>query len=211
MADIKIKRRILSACQTNCYYVFRDGSDEMVIIDPGDRGDIVYQDVKSLGRKKIAGILLTHGHGDHTGGALQLKELTGAKIYAYEEEAELLKDPEKNLSGWFGPAYGWEADEYFRDNQEFDMAGIHFKVLHTPGHTLGGCCYYDEADSCCFCGDTIFNGSVGRTDFYSGSARALIDSIQKRIFTLPPDTKLYPGHNEETTVAYEMKYNPCCR
>ena len=128
-----------------------------------------------------------------------------------KEEAELLKDPEKNLSGWFGPAYGWEADEYFRDNQEFDMAGIHFKVLHTPGHTLGGCCYYDEADSCCFCGDTIFNGSVGRTDFYSGSARALIDSIQKRIFTLPPDTKLYPGHNEETTVAYEMKYNPCCR
>ena len=102
MADIKIKRRILSACQTNCYYVFRDGSDEMVIIDPGDRGDIVYQDVKSLGCKKIAGILLTHGHGDHTGGALQLKELTGAKIYAYEEEAELLKDPEKNLSGWFG-------------------------------------------------------------------------------------------------------------
>ena len=211
MADIKIKKRILSVCQTNCSYVFRDGSDEVVIIDPGDRGDIVYQDAKSLGCNKIAGILLTHGHGDHTGGALQLKELTGAKIYAYEEEAELLKDPEKNLSGWFGPAYGWEADEYFRDNQEFDMAGIHFKVLHTPGHTQGGCCYYDEADSCCFCGDTIFNGSVGRTDFYSGSARALIDSIQKRIFTLPPDTKLYPGHNEETTVAYEMKYNPCCR
>lgn len=211
MADIKIKKRILSVCQTNCYYVFRDGSDEVVIIDPGDRGDIVYQDAKSLGCNKIAGILLTHGHGDHTGGALQLKELTGAKIYAYEEEAELLKDPEKNLSGWFGPAYGWEADEYFRDNQEFDMAGIQFKVLHTPGHTQGGCCYYDEADSCCFCGDTIFNGSVGRTDFYSGSARALIDSIQKRIFTLPPDTKLYPGHNEETTVAYEMKYNPCCR
>lgn len=211
MADLKIKKRILSVCQTNCYYVFRDGSDEVVIIDPGDRGDIVYQDAKSLGCNKVAGILLTHGHGDHTGGALQLKELTGAKIYAYEEEAELLKDPEKNLSGWFGPAYGWEADEYFRDNQEFDMAGIHFKVLHTPGHTQGGCCYYDEADSCCFCGDTIFNGSVGRTDFYSGSARALIDSIQKRIFTLPPDTKLYPGHNEETTVAYEMKYNPCCR
>lgn len=211
MADLKIKKRILSVCQTNCYYVFRDGSDEVVIIDPGDRGDIVYQDAKSLGCNKIAGILLTHGHGDHTGGALQLKELTGAKIYAYEEEAELLKDPEKNLSGWFGPAYGWEADEYFRDNQEFDMAGIHFKVLHTPGHTQGGCCYYDEADSCCFCGDTIFNGSVGRTDFYSGSARALIDSIQKRIFTLPLDTKLYPGHNEETTVAYEMKYNPCCR
>ena len=211
MADIKIKKRILSVCQTNCYYVYREGADEIVVIDPGDMGDVVYEDVRSLGFTKVAGILLTHGHGDHTGGARRLKELSGAKIYAYEEEAELLKDPEKNLSGWFGPAYGWEADEYFRDNQEFDMAGIHFKVLHTPGHTQGGCCYYDEADSCCFCGDTIFNGSVGRTDFYSGSARALIDSIQKRIFTLPPDTKLYPGHNEETTVAYEMKYNPCCR
>lgn len=211
MADLKIKKRILSVCQTNCYYVYREGADAIVVIDPGDMGDVVYEDVRSLGFTKVAGILLTHGHGDHTGGALQLKELTGAKIYAYEEEAELLKDPEKNLSGWFGPAYGWEADEYFRDNQEFDMAGIHFKVLHTPGHTQGGCCYYDEADSCCFCGDTIFNGSVGRTDFYSGSARALIDSIQKRIFTLPLDTKLYPGHNEETTVAYEMKYNPCCR
>lgn len=211
MADLKIKKRILSVCQTNCYYVYREGADAIVVIDPGDMGDVVYEDVRSLGFTKVAGILLTHGHGDHTGGALQLKELTGAKIYAYEEEAELLKDPEKNLSGWFGPAYGWKADEYFRDNQEFDMAGIHFKVLHTPGHTQGGCCYYDEADSCCFCGDTIFNGSVGRTDFYSGSARALIDSIQKRIFTLPPDTKLYPGHNEETTVAYEMKYNPCCR
>ena len=211
MADLKIKKRILSVCQTNCYYVYREGADEIVVIDPGDMGDVVYEDVRSLGFTKVAGILLTHGHGDHTGGARRLKELSGAKIYAYEEEAELLKDPEKNLSGWFGSAYGWEADEYFRDNQEFDMAGIHFKVLHTPGHTQGGCCYYDEADSCCFCGDTIFNGSVGRTDFYSGSARALIDSIQKRIFTLPPDTKLYPGHNEETTVAYEMKYNPCCR
>lgn len=211
MADIKIKKRILSVCQTNCYYVFREGGEEIVVIDPGDMGDTVYDDVKKLGFEKVAGILLTHGHGDHTGGALRLKELSGARIYAYEEEAEILKDPEKNLSGWFGQAYGFEADEYFRDNQEFDMAGIHFKVLHTPGHTQGGCCYYDAEDNCCFCGDTIFNGSVGRTDFYSGSAKALIDSIQKRIFTLPPDTKLYPGHNEETTVAYEMKYNPCCR
>ena len=211
MADIKIKRRVLSVCQTNCYYVFREGADEIVIIDPGDRGDVVYDDIRSLGFTKVAGILLTHGHGDHTGGALKLKELSGAKIYAYEEEAEILKDPQKNLSGWFGQAYGFEADEYFRDNQEFDMAGMHFKVLHTPGHTQGGCCYYDAKDGCCFCGDTIFNGSVGRTDFYSGSARKLQDSIKERIFTLPPETKLYPGHNEETTVAYEMQYNPCCQ
>ena len=208
MADIKIKRRILSACQTNCYYVFRDGSDEMVIIDPGDRGDIVYQDVKSLGCKKIAGILLTHGHGDHTGGALQLKELTGAKIYAYEEEAELLKDPEKNLSGWFGPAYGWEADEYFRDNQEFDMAGIHFKVLHTPGHTKGGCCYYFPYEDVLFSGDTLFCTSVGRTDFKGGSSSDLIRSIKEKLMVLPDRTTVYPGHNDVTSIENERMYNP---
>lgn len=209
MADIKIKRRILSACQTNCYYVYREGADEIVVIDPGDMGDVVYDDVKSLGFSKVAGILLTHGHGDHTGGALRLKELSGAKIYAYIEEAEILKEPEKNLSGWFGKAYGFEADEYFYDNQEFDMAGVHFKVLHTPGHTKGGCCYYDQEDGIVFCGDTIFNGSVGRTDFYSGSARELGDSIRERILTLPDETKLYSGHGEKTTVGYERNYNPC--
>lgn len=209
MADLKIKRRVLSACQTNCYYVFKEGADEIVIIDPGDRGDIVYDDIKTLGFNKVAGILLTHGHGDHTGGALKLKELTGAKIYAHEEEAEILKDPGKNLSGWFGDAYGFEADEYLRDKQTFTMAGIEFEVLHTPGHTKGGCCYYDKEDMALFCGDTIFNESVGRTDFYSGSARTLGDSIREKIMTLPDDTKLYSGHGEKTTVGYERKYNPC--
>lgn len=209
MADIKVKRRVLSACQTNCYYVYREGADEIVVIDPGDAGEVVYNDVKSLGFTKVAGILLTHGHGDHTGGALRLKELSGAKIYAHEAEAEILKDPKKNLSGWFGDAYGFDADEYLTDGQEFDMAGIHFTVLHTPGHTQGGCCFYAKDDGYLFCGDTIFNGSVGRTDFYSGSMSQLVRSIREKILTLPGETKLYSGHGERTTVAYEEQYNPC--
>ena len=209
MAELKVKRRVLSACGTNCYYVYKEGASEIVVIDPGDSGETVYDDVKTLGFEKVAGILLTHGHGDHTGGALKLKELSGAKIYAHEEEAEILKDPQKNLSGWFGPAYGFEADEYFHDRQEFDMAGIHFQVIHTPGHTKGGCCFYDAEDGYLFCGDTIFNCSVGRTDFYSGSGAALVKSIRERIFTLPDDTKLLSGHGDKTTVEYEKKYNPC--
>lgn len=209
MAEIKVKRRVLSACQTNCFYVYREGADEIVVIDPGDVGEVVYNDVKSLGFEKVAGILLTHGHGDHTGGALKLKELSGAKIYAHEAEAEILKDPKKNLSGWFGDAYGFDADEYLTDGQEFDMAGIHFTVLHTPGHTQGGCCFYSKEDGYLFCGDTIFNGSVGRTDFYSGSMSQLVRSIREKILTLPGDTKLYSGHGEKTTVAYEEQYNPC--
>lgn len=202
MADLKVKRRVLSACQTNCYYVYREGADDIVIIDPGSNGEIVYDDIKGLGFEKVAGILLTHGHGDHTGGARRLKELSGAKIYAYEDEAEILKDPEKNLSGWFGTAYGFEADEYFHDKQTFTMAGVTFTVFYTPGHTKGGCCYYVEEDGVLFCGDTIFNGSVGRTDFYSGSINELARSIRDRILTLPDETKLYSGHGDRTTVEY---------
>ncbi|MCM1182859.1 MAG: MBL fold metallo-hydrolase [Roseburia sp.] len=209
MADLRVKRRVLSACQTNCYYVYREGADSIVVIDPGAQGDTVYADVKSLGFEKVAGILLTHGHGDHTGGALRLKELSGAKIYAYKDEDEILRDPEKNLSGWFGVSYGFAADEYFADKQTFTMAGVDFEVFHTPGHTKGGCCYYVEADKVLFCGDTIFNESVGRTDFYSGSAKALGDSIRERIMTLPDDVELYSGHGDRTTVGYERKYNPC--
>ena len=209
MAEIKIKRRVLSGAQTNCYYVFKEGADEIIVIDPGDAGDIVYNDVKSLGFTKVAGILLTHGHGDHTGGALELKQLSGAKIYAHADEAEILKDPQKNLSGWFGPAYRFDADEYVTEGQVLEMAGITLKVIHTPGHTMGGCCYYDEEDGVMFCGDTIFNGSVGRTDFYSGSMSQLARSIREKILTLPGETKLYSGHGEKTTVEYEAKYNPC--
>ena len=179
MADLKVKRRVLGACQTNCYYVYREGADEIVIIDPGDNGDVVFADAKSLGFEKIAGILLTHGHGDHTGGVLELKQLSGAKVYAYEDEAEILKDPEKNVSQWFGTGYGFEADVYLRDKQTLTMAGVEFEVLHTPGHTKGGCCFYVKEDLTLFCGDTIFNGSVGRTDLYSGSMRALGDSIRE--------------------------------
>lgn len=209
MADLKVKRRILGACQTNCYYVYREGADEIVIIDPGDNGDVVFSDVKSLGFEKVAGILLTHGHGDHTGGVLELKRLSGAKVYAYEDEAEILKDPEKNVSMWFGKGYGFEADVYLRDKQTFTMAGVEFEVLHTPGHTKGGCCFYVKEDLTLFCGDTIFNGSVGRTDLYSGSMRALSDSIRERIMTLPDDVKLYSGHGDASTVGYERMYNPC--
>ncbi len=209
MADLKVKRRVLSGAQTNCYYVYREGADEIVIIDPGDRGDIIWEDVKGLGFEKVAGILLTHGHADHTGGAIELKALSKAKIYAYEDEAEILSEPDKNVSGWFGKPYGFEADEYFYDKQVFTMAGVQFEVLHTPGHTKGGCCFYVKDDNVLFCGDTIFNGSVGRTDLYSGSMRALADSIRERIMTLPDDTKLYSGHGDATTVGYERKYNPC--
>lgn len=209
MAALKVKRRVLGAVGTNCYFVYREGADEIVIIDPAERADVIFNDVKGLGFEKIAGILLTHGHADHVGGALELKKLSGAKIYAYEDEAEILKDPKKNVSEWFGRGYGFEADEYLHDRQVFTMAGVEFEVMHTPGHTKGSCCFYVKEDLTLFCGDTIFNESVGRTDLYSGSMRALADSIREKIMKLPDEAKLYSGHGEASTVGHERKYNPC--
>lgn len=208
MNDLKIKRRVLSGASTNCFYVFREGADEIVVIDPGDQGDTVWEDVKSLGFNKIAAILLTHGHGDHTGGVQRLKALSGAPVYAHEAEAEVLKDPRKNVTGWFGQTYGWDADTYLRDGDVLELAGVSFKVIYTPGHTIGGCCFYSEADGVCFCGDTIFNGSVGRTDLPTGSMSQLVNSIREKLLTLPGETKLYTGHGEKTTVEYELQYNP---
>ena len=115
-----------------------------------------------------------------------------------------MKDPEKNLSGWFGPAYGWEADEYFRDNQEFDMAGIHFKVLHTPGHTPGSVCYRHEKTL--FCGDTLFYQGYGRVDLAGGNSLQMALSL-KRLLKLPGDTVCYPGHGMKTKIAWEQEAN----
>ena len=209
MAGLKVKRRMLGDVQTNCYYVYREGADEIVIIDPADLAKVIMDDIKNLGFEKIVGILLTHGHADHTGGAMELKKLSGAKIYAYEDEADILKDPEKNVSVWFGRGYGFEADEYLRDKQTFTLAGVEFEVIHTPGHTKGSCCFYVKEDLTLFCGDTIFSCSVGRTDLYSGSMYALADSIREKIMKLPDEVKLYSGHGDASTVGYERKYNPC--
>lgn len=209
MAGLNVKRRMLGEVQTNCYYVYREGADEIVIIDPADSANTIFNDVKSLGFEKIAAILLTHGHADHTGGAIKLKELSGAKIYAYEDEADILKDSKKNVSVWFGKGYGFEADVYLHDKETFTMAGVEFEVIHTPGHTKGSCCFYVKDDLTLFCGDTIFNESVGRTDLYSGSMRELADSIREKIMRLPDETKLYSGHGDASTVGYERKYNPC--
>lgn len=208
MADLKIKRRVLSGASTNCFYVFREGASDIVVIDPGDMGATVWDDVKSLGFNSVAAILLTHGHADHTGGALELQKLSGAKIYALDSEREVLTDPRKNVSGWFGQTYGFEADEYVKDGQELSFDGITFQVIATPGHTIGGCCFYSKEDNVCFCGDTIFYGSVGRTDLPTGSMSTLVHSIQDKLLVLPEITKLYPGHGERTTVSYEAQNNP---
>lgn len=207
MGDIKVNYFALGPASTNCYIIYREGAADAVVVDPANLGEKIYNEMNKAGLKCV-GMLLTHGHYDHMRGAKRLQQLSGAKIYVYESEKEVCENMELNVCKLFREEYTLSPDELFKDNQEFDMADIHFKVLHTPGHTQGGCSYYIEEKGMLFCGDTLFSGSVGRTDFKGGSESTLRRSIRERILTLPDETLVLPGHGDLTTVGEEKKYNP---
>lgn len=210
MADLKIGRMVLGICQTNCYFIYKEGCKEVLFVDPADRGDYIYETLKENGFQ-VAGILLTHGHFDHIWGSKKLRELSGAKIYAYEGEKDVCENAVNNVSEQAGRAYTVEADVYLRDNEEVTIAGMTCRLIATPGHTGGGCCYYFEADGMLLSGDTLFQESIGRTDFPTGSMGTLIRSIKERLFVLPDNVKVYPGHGDTTEIGLEKKYNPFCQ
>lgn len=207
MAQLKIGRMVLGVYATNCYFLYNEGFGDAIVVDPADKGDRIYGALKEKGFS-VAGILLTHGHFDHIWGANALRELSGAKIYALEAERQLCEDAELNVSAQAGRAYTVVPDVYVKDGEELTIAGITCKVIATPGHTAGSCCYYFSDAGFLVCGDTIFLESVGRTDFPTGSSRELIASVKEKIFVLPESVQLYPGHGDSTTVEHEKKYNP---
>ena len=143
MADLKIGRIMLGICQTNCYFVYREGSSQALVFDPADKGDYIYNGLKEKGFT-VAAILLTHGHFDHIWGVEALKELSGVKVYAYEEEREVCENASVNVSKGAGRPCIVQADTYLKDGEERTIEGISFKLLATPGHTKGSCCYYFE-------------------------------------------------------------------
>jgi glyoxylase-like metal-dependent hydrolase (beta-lactamase superfamily II) len=214
MGEIKIGRMVLGACETNCYYIYNssqgEGPVEVIFVDPADQGDKIYHTLKKKGFV-VKGILLTHGHFDHIWGVKELKGLSGADIYAYAGEKELCEDPHSNVSAEVGRAYTFEPDKYVTDGEHLELANLRFRVIATPGHTVGSCCYYFEEGGFLISGDTLFRESVGRTDFPTGSMSSLIRSIKEKLFILPEETKVYPGHGEETTIGYEKRFNPFCR
>lgn len=207
MGDIKVAYLTIGPAATNCYIVYREGAEAAVVIDPAHVGEKIFNDMAKAGLK-CEGMLLTHGHYDHLRGAKRLQQLCDAKVYAYETEKAVCESSVLNVSRLFGEEYTLTPDAFFRDNEEFDMAGIHFKVLHTPGHTPGGCCYYVEESGMLFAGDTLFKESVGRTDFEGGSTSDLVRAIKDRILPLPENTLVFPGHGEITTVGDEKANNP---
>ena len=205
---MKVAKVLLPAAMENCYLAINDKTNESIIIDPGSAFERIKAAVAQSGTKPVA-ILLTHGHFDHAGEAASTAKEYGIKVYASASQERELKDPNINLSGdMFGNTEVYSADVYLQDDEEFDLAGLHIKCLYTPGHTPGGCCFYFPNEEIVFTGDTLFSGSVGRTDFPEGSMSQLVNSIKSKLLTLSDDTICYPGHNEPTTIGTERMYNP---
>ncbi len=204
---MKIERFVLGAMKTNCYLIENEETKELVIVDPGGCSDYLISRVRSNGLTPKA-ILLTHGHFDHVMGIDGWIKEFDIPVYLHEDEKEILAAPQLNLSQMFGTGYCYNNVKCLKDGEEFKIAGFVFKVLHTPGHTAGGCCYYEEKEKVLLSGDTLFYHSVGRSDFPTGNTLTLVKSIREKLFCLPDDVIVYPGHDRETCIADEKMHNP---
>ncbi|MCR4717364.1 MAG: MBL fold metallo-hydrolase [Lachnospiraceae bacterium] len=192
----------------NCYIFCNKDTKKCIIFDPGAEGNLIRSRIDADGMTPEA-ILLTHGHFDHIGAVATLKGFyPNIKVYAGYEERECLSDIDINLSGSFSRPCTVLADEYFNDQQRFEMIGAHFKCIFTPGHTKGSVCFYAIEDEFVISGDTLFAGSVGRTDFPGGDSKEILRSIRERLDPLPDYVKVFPGHGPTTTMEIERAENP---
>ncbi|MFH1699259.1 MAG: MBL fold metallo-hydrolase [Candidatus Zixiibacteriota bacterium] len=203
---MKIETIVVSMFQTNCYLVYDEKSKEGVIIDPGDEADRIIDETDKFGVKPTA-VILTHGHGDHVGGVNEVVNKFKIPLYAGKGEEELLASAEKNMSSAVGmPVVCPQPERLLIDDDKVNFGFHAFTVIQTPGHSPGGVCYYSE--KILFCGDTLFFGSIGRTDFPGCSHEQLINSIKTKLLILPDETVCYPGHGPATSIGFERKCNP---
>lgn len=193
----------------NVYIYYDEFSGDGVIIDPGDSFKTIGKTIEQ-NKINVKGILLTHGHFDHVFSVNEVRKLTNAPVYAHESEAELLQNAEYNRSSFRGLEISVVPDKFFSNGDIFKVSDeAELKVLHTPGHTAGGVCYYDKKNAMIFTGDTLFKETIGRTDMPTGNYAALLQSIREKLFTLPDNVTVYPGHEQNSTIKHEKKFNSC--
>jgi glyoxylase-like metal-dependent hydrolase (beta-lactamase superfamily II) len=194
--------------QCNCSILGDEVSREAIVVDPGDD---IPRILSLLERHQLTvkRIVVTHAHIDHIAGAQRLKELTGAPVSYNQRDLPLVAMMEEQAA-WIGvaPPVVFAPDESLEDGDAVAVRGIAGTVLHTPGHTEGSLCLYLPEQSLLLAGDTLFAGTVGRTDLPGGNMGKLIASIHERLLPLPDGTKVVPGHGDSTTIAQERRYNP---
>jgi len=200
-----VEKLVVGPFASNCYIVGSQSNKEGMIIDPGDEAKEILKRVEDL-ELDIKFIVLTHGHIDHTGALKEVREVTGAEVAIHGDDAKSLK--QQSLSLIFGLSYPTPPppDRLLKDGDSIDVGGMHFEVLHTPGHTLGGICLLGQG--VVFSGDALFNYGIGRTDLPGGSYSQLMNSIQTKLLVLPDNTVVYPGHGPDTTIGAERVGNP---
>ena len=203
----------LGPYQTNCYIVRggpdADGREKCWVADVGFEPGPMLARIADLGLTPEA-FVLTHAHLDHIAGLFEARRrFPHTPIWIHEAEKDWLTDDRQNLSAFSPtPVTAPPADTLLRDGDELDLAGQTWRVLHTPGHSPGGIALYCEPAAVCLCGDALFNGSIGRTDFPGSDFDTLAASIRSKLYTLPDETVLYPGHGPTTTVGAEKQSNP---
>ena len=207
---MKIDCLILGAYQTNCYILREnEAAKDCLIVDAGLEADEMIDVLRAHKLNPVA-VVLTHGHADHITGLAALRgNFPGIKVYIHKLDAQMLTGAEGNLSELAGELFSTDpADFLIEEGDVIKQAGIRLEVLHTPGHTPGGVSLYSKDERIVFSGDALFAESVGRTDFPGGSMTQLIKSIKEKLFTLPDETIVYPGHGPVTTIAEEKAHNP---
>ncbi len=207
MAKLKVLCLELGMLPTNTYILWNEETKECILIDPSDGFDEIVSAVEENGLTPKA-IYITHGHDDHFGSVNDLKRKYGLLVYLMKEEEEFIISIHYNLSATFGNPRMVEPDMFFLDGQVVPVLGTKMTAILTPGHTVGGGCYYFPEEKIIFTGDTLFRESVGRSDFPGGSTLELIRSVREKLMTLPDDVQVFSGHGPVTTIGHEKKYNP---
>lgn len=192
----------------NTYLVVDEDTKEGFIVDPGGYNPKLTKKVSDEGIE-IKYIILTHGHADHISGVNEhLDDFPNAKVVVHTNEKPMLEDPRANQSLMFGSPQTVNGDIFVNDGDELEVGDLRLKFIFTPGHTPGGMCIYVESENVLFSGDTLFRQSIGRTDFPGGSFKDLADAVHTKLFILPDETVVLPGHMGQTSIGFEKGNNP---
>ncbi|MEE8541839.1 MAG: MBL fold metallo-hydrolase [Desulfobacterales bacterium] len=204
-----VKSLAVGPIMANCFIAGCEDTHEAVVIDPGDEADRILLSLAES-KLKLKYILNTHGHFDHVAANKKMKDATGADLIIHALDAPMLSQISASATMWgLAADDSPPPDQTVEEGDLINFGNLSLKVLHTPGHTQGGVSFY--ADDCVFVGDTLFAGSIGRTDFEGGNFETLIASIREKLFRLADDTRVLTGHGPETTIGSEKQYNPFAR